>query len=445
VNAACSNSTCTYACAAGFADCNAQANDGCETSLTNDVANCGSCGNACPVPAHAVNAACSNSTCTYACAAGFADCNAQANDGCETDTQWSNANCGACGKSCSATEVCTSGACVSTLTQFSCSGWTQDKSFDAVKLNGQDLEDVGGIFGFGSNELFVAAGSNDSGTVVHWVNGAWSLMPLAGDTWIANDIAGTSGDDFWVAAQGWSWPGGQMFHCLKGVCSLDPNQPSVSMFESVVLSPTTTFIHSAKIGDKNRVWRRNPNSTWTDLNGPWSSKVLLGQLSYIGGKLFVPGALFDENGKEKQAQLYMYDDSGWTSIPVPADAVQFGEVRGTSLNDLFIVGFSAGYVDKVWRLTDLMKAWTVAAQGNVGTLQSFHAGTFIAAGYQPPAVPGSLRITTGDQLTQPQMIAVDQLGYNPSAIWKDPLSQTVKVAHAATQGTVAGIYTGSCK
>lgn len=35
------------ACNADYRDCNGNANDGCETHITDDVNNCGSCGNRC--------------------------------------------------------------------------------------------------------------------------------------------------------------------------------------------------------------------------------------------------------------------------------------------------------------------------------------------------------------------------------------------------------------
>ncbi|MCA9659092.1 MAG: hypothetical protein KC486_12170, partial [Myxococcales bacterium] len=50
--------------------------------------------------------------CSVACNAGYGDCNANAGDGCETNTA-SNANhCGACGKSCAANEDCVGGVCM---------------------------------------------------------------------------------------------------------------------------------------------------------------------------------------------------------------------------------------------------------------------------------------------------------------------------------------------
>ncbi len=57
VNGACA-ADCKLACNATFDDCNAMAGDGCEVSLSNDLKNCGKCGNACPA-----NQQCQAGTC----------------------------------------------------------------------------------------------------------------------------------------------------------------------------------------------------------------------------------------------------------------------------------------------------------------------------------------------------------------------------------------------
>jgi hypothetical protein len=80
----------------------------------NDVDNCGGCGTKCP---DATNAArtCAASTCGFSCNAGKGDCDGIKSNGCETDVQSDTANCGACGKTCSArpnaTATCSGGAC----------------------------------------------------------------------------------------------------------------------------------------------------------------------------------------------------------------------------------------------------------------------------------------------------------------------------------------------
>ena len=101
--ATCAKGTCAIGdCGAGFADCNGKAADGCEADLRTDVGNCGKCGVACATT-HA-SATCAASKCVLACAAGFADCDANPANGCEVDLAHDPKNCGACGKA--PTEIC---------------------------------------------------------------------------------------------------------------------------------------------------------------------------------------------------------------------------------------------------------------------------------------------------------------------------------------------------
>jgi hypothetical protein len=105
----------TVTCNPGFADCNASSFDGCETDLTSTATACGACNHNCTVP-NAVPA-CVNSACAVgACNLGFADCNNNPTDGCET-VLTTNANCGGCGVVCAlpgGTSSCASGTCTLT-------------------------------------------------------------------------------------------------------------------------------------------------------------------------------------------------------------------------------------------------------------------------------------------------------------------------------------------
>jgi hypothetical protein len=112
--ATCVDGTCGFVCEAGFADCNNDPADGCETDVTSDVDNCGACGRVC-TGANATMA-CASGTCVIvACDAGFADCDGIVTNGCETHLSSDVNNCGACGQVCTganATMACASGACV---------------------------------------------------------------------------------------------------------------------------------------------------------------------------------------------------------------------------------------------------------------------------------------------------------------------------------------------
>ncbi len=121
-------------CAAGYADCDGNAANGCETTPASDVSNCGACGNACASGPNST-ATCAASACVLACAAGFADCDHAAANGCEVDASTDRNNCGGCGVACGADQVCAAGAC----TAVTCTGTTADCNHLASDLCEVDL------------------------------------------------------------------------------------------------------------------------------------------------------------------------------------------------------------------------------------------------------------------------------------------------------------------
>jgi hypothetical protein len=109
----CTAGVCGVSCAPGFADCDFDPDDGCETNLNTDVTNCGTCGKLCSTAGGTPN--CVGGTCGISvCQGTLADCNGLSSDGCEVDTATDVNNCGHCGNQCSAnnaTVACSSGAC----------------------------------------------------------------------------------------------------------------------------------------------------------------------------------------------------------------------------------------------------------------------------------------------------------------------------------------------
>jgi hypothetical protein len=111
---ACVLASCGYAgCAAGYADCNHDLpTDGCEINLLGDVNNCGACGYVCPALPHAT-VGCQQGACVIAaCDPGYGDCDGYVLDGCESDLSSDPAHCSACGHAC-APEANGTVACVS--------------------------------------------------------------------------------------------------------------------------------------------------------------------------------------------------------------------------------------------------------------------------------------------------------------------------------------------
>lgn len=111
----CVNGSCTVeTCDAGWGDCNANVSDGCETDLASTVASCGACGSSCS-SAHGVPS-CTNGSCSIACATLWGNCNGNVSDGCETSLSSDTSNCGSCGTTCTTifgSPSCTTGLCSS--------------------------------------------------------------------------------------------------------------------------------------------------------------------------------------------------------------------------------------------------------------------------------------------------------------------------------------------
>ncbi len=128
----CSNSTCgIVSCTQGFADCNKNPADGCEVSITGDSKNCGACGMVCNIPN--VAESCVNGQCqSTPCLPGFADCDGNPQNGCETNTNGDPNNCGGCGTVCNipnAQAACVVGACLIAQCNFgfgNCDGNAQN-------------------------------------------------------------------------------------------------------------------------------------------------------------------------------------------------------------------------------------------------------------------------------------------------------------------------------
>ncbi len=125
----CAAGACGLACAAGFGDCDGDAANGCETNLNTTVTACGACGVTCRYPNG--NASCGAGLCSLStCAAGFDNCDGNADNGCETPTSADSSNCGRCGNRCPTGTACSMGACNSV-----CSGGTTFCSGRCVALD----------------------------------------------------------------------------------------------------------------------------------------------------------------------------------------------------------------------------------------------------------------------------------------------------------------------
>lgn len=102
---ACRFGQCALVCPTGFADCDGNASNGCETSVTSDARNCGGCGVSCATPGVCTNGVCQR---TAACPPNFDDCDGSPSS-CETEISTSLLHCGACNRPCAG--ACRGGRC----------------------------------------------------------------------------------------------------------------------------------------------------------------------------------------------------------------------------------------------------------------------------------------------------------------------------------------------
>lgn len=160
-SATCGAGGCGIACEAGWDDCDTDTTTGCEASLS-AVTSCGACGVVCP-GATGATPTCDGSGCGLVCVAGFSDCDGAA--GCESVSATDPLNCGGCGNVCAPGRVCSAGACV---------GWT-DFSTTGVPAARYDHSAV-----WTGTEMIVWGGEGASATLA---NGA-AYNP-ASDTWRA--------------------------------------------------------------------------------------------------------------------------------------------------------------------------------------------------------------------------------------------------------------------
>ncbi len=133
--AGCLNGTCGVgSCNAGFADCDLSPANGCETNISSNVFDCGSCGHVCSLPN--ATAGCTSGTCIVAsCNPGFANCDANSANGCEVSLNTDANNCGSCGNQCVATSQSTCGTS-GTCSAGACQLWSNGTICAAQFCNG---------------------------------------------------------------------------------------------------------------------------------------------------------------------------------------------------------------------------------------------------------------------------------------------------------------------
>ncbi|MBV9948210.1 MAG: hypothetical protein JOZ69_15265, partial [Myxococcales bacterium] len=116
----CSAGQCKFgasSCAAGWADCNGAAQDGCETNIT-QPAHCGSCTTSCAADGGA--SVCSGSSTSYACASGCPSTAPSQCSGSCVDLTSNASHCGACTTACTTNVAHAQASCTASACGFTC-------------------------------------------------------------------------------------------------------------------------------------------------------------------------------------------------------------------------------------------------------------------------------------------------------------------------------------
>jgi len=128
-----------------FANDNSPSTYACANNLSNDVHNCGACGNDCGDLRGTLNVqtSCVEGTCRADCYNLHLDCNGILDDGCEADPKTDAKNCGVCGHACAAGVECIDGVCGCPPGQVDCDGscvnlQTNDDNCGACGFNCDD-------------------------------------------------------------------------------------------------------------------------------------------------------------------------------------------------------------------------------------------------------------------------------------------------------------------
>lgn len=113
-SARCENDTCVLGtCETGWQNCDGDPGTGCETNILTDVRHCGDCSTRCGDGTIDGTPTCINGRCGATCHEGFASCDNGAH--CDTDLRSDRDHCGACGHVChfpNAIRSCEDGVCV---------------------------------------------------------------------------------------------------------------------------------------------------------------------------------------------------------------------------------------------------------------------------------------------------------------------------------------------
>jgi hypothetical protein len=332
---------------------------------------------------------------------------------------------------------------------LNCSGWTRDASFDALKIDGNDIEHVGGIAGSSANDIYVSIATFGKGAIAHW-NGSWTYEALPSTPFVPQAMGG-----IWMAPNGTVYATGKdinasrLFVRTGGVWTNAANEPStIEMVDVTGVSNNDVWILGQDAGF-GRIWRKN-GANWSEQSLPASlpfPQRMMRIWALDANNVFATGYTLDVNSDPDGGFLIHFDGTDWEEIFLPADNRQINAIHGTSINDLFITGQKVSGQGVVYRFTNGMGFVEEYADPQVDLyypVWSKSPGAVLAGGVVPPGTSGSMRTTVDSMMSSPTTDAVDAIATNPAQFWPAPGTDQVHFVHGFAPGVVAGHYVGIC-
>ncbi len=382
----------------------------------------------------------------YAIHACPSDCSG--NGSCNNQTGTCSCSTGYTGAAC---DACVAGyvgypTCVPAPQPFTCQNTSRDAGFDALKIDGLDIELVGGLWGTSSSNIYVPCGTYSKGGVCRFNGTSWTYTDLTPSPLTVHGIWGSASNDIWLTADSQT-TSGLLFHNTGSGWVDDSNKPSAKSFADVWgANSSDVFVVGAAAGWAPKVWRRVGN-TWTTMTMPsFTGSVLYRHIWGLdSNNVFVTGYIdSDSDGNPDLGLLLYFDGNSWTSLSVPADCKEMGEIHGTSINDLWVSGARPGG-GVVYNITNVTQ-WTPYSNDGVytGPVWSKRVGTALALGIKPPSGDGALRMTTIDQISPPLIQQVDNMGESPVKILNFQGSDEVYFVVVSGGISTAGFYASTC-
>ena len=316
--------------------------------------------------------ACTAGACkVIACAAGYADCDQQAADGCEVDLASSSSSCGSCGNACGASQTCTQGACTGA------SAGSAGRTLAAGELQSVAIDANGAVWASGYG-LWGALGNG---------TGNWSDVPVqvAG---LSGVIAVATGDQnsFALKRDGSVWVWGTQY-----VDTLTP-VPFPGFSGASALAGMYHHVVMVKKSD-GTVWCSGDNSAGQlgAGNGTGAYTIVPVQAIGLSNVIAVEAGLVNSMALRADGTVWAWGDNSYGELGNGTYAGSATPVQVSGLSDIVAIA-GGGYHGLALDRHGSLWAWGINLYGELGN------GTYTNAGvpFQVTAITNVTAIAAGE-------------------------------------------------